>query len=291
MVHIKKLNDFINESQTRVKVNGSTNGRNEYEVKIAQEFTGAEYLFTVYANDEAQAIDLVLDLVSKRYKELVANVPSDFSNDWGYDDEGGYTTYGDDSPYVFNSEGTIAVNADGFEITERRGRMSESRASRRGYRAINEAEEAIEDGKYDDGYEDFDLDPNKKYSLKDILRNQLDSYYDYNKYSMTVEGLVAVYETLPNHSDTTLFKECYDYAFTDISGLLPCSTDFVKWFFINKILEKINAEQFIEIVESGKFLKNTNRNVFYTMKNGEHFDNSQYKQWAEEIRNFVDFSK
>lgn len=139
MVHIKKLNDFINESQTRVKVNGSTNGRNEYEVKIAQEFTGAEYLFTVYANDEAQAIDLVLDLVSKRYKELVANVPSDFSNDWGYDDEGGYTAYGDDSPYVFNSEGTIAVNADGFEITERRGGMSESRASRKGFKQLNES--------------------------------------------------------------------------------------------------------------------------------------------------------
>lgn len=132
MVHIKRVDEMLDKSVSRVRVNGSANGRNEYEVKIAQEFTGAEYLFTVYADDEAQAIDLVLDLVSKRYKELVANVPSNFSNDWGHDDEGGYTAYGDDSPYVFNSEGTVAVNAEGFEITERKGRMTEGRISRRG---------------------------------------------------------------------------------------------------------------------------------------------------------------
>ena len=66
---------------------------------------------------------------------------------------------------------------------------------------------------------------------------------------------------------------------------------FLKRFIVYKIFEKVTPEQFIEIVESGKFLRNTNQNVFYTLKNGEHFDNSQYKQWAEEIRNFVDFSK
>jgi hypothetical protein len=64
------------------------------------------------------AIDAVLDYVSKNYKQLIANVPANFDNDYGYDDEGGYVTYADESPYIFNTDGSIAVNSDGFEIEE-----------------------------------------------------------------------------------------------------------------------------------------------------------------------------
>lgn len=123
MTHIKKINEFIagrvNEEIEDIDVfivNNQTSGRHKYVATFIRKSFNKEqeYQFIVYANNEDDATDILFDYIKRNHKELIATVPNDFTNDWGYDDDGGYTPYGEDCPYIFNTDCTIAVNADEF---------------------------------------------------------------------------------------------------------------------------------------------------------------------------------
>ena len=109
--------EHIKRNDEQITVNNKTDGAMKFKVTIKWGFFNELYDFIVYANDEDEAIDITLDYVDKHYNSLTVIVPEDFDNDYGYDNDE-YITYGDECPYVFNSDGDIAVLSDGFNVEE-----------------------------------------------------------------------------------------------------------------------------------------------------------------------------
>lgn len=137
---------------------------------------------------------------------------------------------------------------------------------------------------------DVDYDKNNTTPIRYLLLGD-DEYH--TKYEMTIEGLISVYKEVYN-SDITFFE---DYANDVIKEFMTYNDAHIlsfltKNYLLSKIFEKVNIEEFIDIVGNGKFVKNMNPNVnaFIWWGDNEGFENSECRQWANDMKAIVDFN-
>ena len=115
----------------------------------------------------------------------------------------------------------------------------------------------------------------------------------HTKYEMTVEGLAALYKEL--YGENISFFEDYmndvikEFTMYNDAYILTFLT---KYFFLSKIFEKVDINEFIDMVGSGKFIKNMNpqTNAFIWWGDNEGFENSECEQWANDMKVLADFS-
>ena len=117
----------------------------------------------------------------------------------------------------------------------------------------------------------------------------------HTKYEITVEGLIALYKELYG-GNISFFEDYVNdvmkvftmYMYNDAHRL----TFLTKYFLLSKIFEKVNINEFIDMVGSGKFMKNMNpqTNAFIWWGDNEGFENSECEQWTNDMKVLVDFS-